>query len=1376
MSLTTQVLVDGVWTTRTMDLNTILESHREDGAPKSLIEDTMDLPPTAGILTKTIIPTPVVNWIIPARIRHKYKNDVVFVGETFVQIRELRGDGHLHDIVKKCDFGAKIQHARIFGIPRKPAMPGLDASIARDLPPAGYAYNDAIPDPQDVPIFDQPKLPPHILVLTLDSSTLVFLFAQEGTDGSVNFITSSRSLPRRVSELQYPGKQIAVDPKSRAMAVSAQENSFIIYSLVPMSQLKREVKSGGFSVANGFNPVREERQVDVEGIILRLDFLHPEPSDEARVILLLAVSKDHKTWLLTFEWDSLLPLRIAQKQQGRGYLLPDCDNLPLLLIPLTFLSAFVLVFPSKLRALTYTSVVTGTTDKNSVITIERSHFAHMNALQPPLWTSWSRPLRSKVHMDQKDDIYLCSDDGLVQLVSLDRGSDLVFDLSCPAATLHGNVSTAFASLDLGVNKCDMVVTGGDMSVGGLYLIRPKKNNTDCIEAVPNWSPILDFIVSDASTTGQVRDFKSGRSEEVIARRDRIFAGTGMGMNGSITEFRYGLEARVGAITQYRSGVDAIWTFPDLETGAVCLLCSIVTQTELLTLSVDLQSVEMKQSDDVPGLDLEARTLSSFTFERFVVQVTLRSINVCSLDDLSTRVNVVGLSSICKPEEIIIQTAFYPATSCLITSIQGACGAELRSSFLSTDERNIIFANTSRSISLQSDTTCLSVFDVKGTPCVVVGTEDCALRVFRCEAQNGLVLLHDLSFRTALSPNAEAVCDSVTLFPNVVDTESPITSSSRLVCGLRNGHISFFDVSLSSVPDYDFRVTFVGTVKVGEAPVSITPDTANPDFAFITCGSDLCRLGRGTQSQLASVESIWLTDHKEPSFQQKSTSALTRIDLNGSNPGSPLDGCFVCISGDQLIIADIDEMSKTIPRHVAVSGSPKRIMYSKYADIIVVAYTELKTEIKQSSPSSSGKAKRRLKRTLFSSLAFLNYESCVVQSGAVEANHSKSKESNRRAMLGKPGERIYELIDWICTDGEKVYHFIVVGTGIIPQKDYVTSREGGRVILLRAVKSNKREVEARQKYSINFTNPVYAIAGYAPSSLVIATGNEICIRRLNIKEKRFEQVAAHHLASPCVYMTVSEPFIYVSTASDSMNVFKYLNDGPLKFHSGDISRRAGQCNLPIPGSQMVLASDKENAVTGHYYSPNNGYSKSLDVVFEAELPVAVMKLRFGATRPPWWHYTRPPGILESAQHPAKDQIIFGVGIDGTLFQFTILAENGWRLLRFMQNLAARSPPVCPLNNPPTMHEHLEPLSYRPTFMHVDGDILAKLLAVGPEELHRLLDSAPVRTSRDMRELDFDSSRARRRRFNRLVADVLGEDLEDPVASALSYVEVLLQPVL
>ncbi|KAH0563280.1 hypothetical protein GP486_002151 [Trichoglossum hirsutum] len=297
MSFETRVLVNGAWVTRTVDLQTVLDLDRE-ASPRTRPQLPLPNgdPPNMGILTKTLVRSPVVLWIIPARIRHEDKNDVLFIGERFVQIRELHFDGHLRDIAIKTDFGSPIRHARVFGTHRKPTTRGLDAIIKKEPETGSETVNGTQPwtrNQRGKAGSDPPTVPPQILVLTLESADIVFLFAYHtvGPNSRVEFFTCQRSLPRGRSFLEKLGEIIAVDPKSRALAVAACEGTFTLYSLQSMEEVRNKVERNGELDARGFDPIKEERHFLVEGIILKMEFLYPAPDDEQHVILLLVISR-----------------------------------------------------------------------------------------------------------------------------------------------------------------------------------------------------------------------------------------------------------------------------------------------------------------------------------------------------------------------------------------------------------------------------------------------------------------------------------------------------------------------------------------------------------------------------------------------------------------------------------------------------------------------------------------------------------------------------------------------------------------------------------------------------------------------------------------------------------------------------------------------------------------------------------------------------------------------------------------------------------------------------------------------------------------------------------------------------------------------------
>lgn len=172
-------------------------------------------PPTLGLLTRTLVPSSLHRWIIPARIRHEKKNDVVFVRDGAIEIKEFIGDA-LQDVLVKDDFGATIRAARIMGHALQPvrdiAPIGLDEIIKEE------GLDDAAADLMDIDRHTNPTVPPQILVLTLQSGrkdTLLFLFGPYSPSDPMSFVSFQHPLSYQENELDRLGKNIAVDPRYR---------------------------------------------------------------------------------------------------------------------------------------------------------------------------------------------------------------------------------------------------------------------------------------------------------------------------------------------------------------------------------------------------------------------------------------------------------------------------------------------------------------------------------------------------------------------------------------------------------------------------------------------------------------------------------------------------------------------------------------------------------------------------------------------------------------------------------------------------------------------------------------------------------------------------------------------------------------------------------------------------------------------------------------------------------------------------------------------------------------------------------------------------------------------------------------------------------
>jgi hypothetical protein len=79
MAFETNALVNGAWTTQTLDVNTVLRHYdQQDREANERVE--IERTPVLGLLTQTVIRSALAHWILPARIRNSVLNDVAFIG------------------------------------------------------------------------------------------------------------------------------------------------------------------------------------------------------------------------------------------------------------------------------------------------------------------------------------------------------------------------------------------------------------------------------------------------------------------------------------------------------------------------------------------------------------------------------------------------------------------------------------------------------------------------------------------------------------------------------------------------------------------------------------------------------------------------------------------------------------------------------------------------------------------------------------------------------------------------------------------------------------------------------------------------------------------------------------------------------------------------------------------------------------------------------------------------------------------------------------------------------------------------------------------------------------------------------------------------
>lgn len=513
-----------------------------------------------------------------------------------------------------------------------------------------------------------------------------------------------------------------------------------------------------------------------------MEFLHPQENDDDHVILLLVVSRDRKTALLWYDWDSSksdLPNPHVTPVHHR---ISPAEQIPLLLIPLTMSAAFMLICETQI------AIYKGILTRSTAVRIDQ--LEHMEAPEEPgsskrlpLWTQWARPMRGKEYrLSNQDGVYLCREDGVVRYLRIDDKLGHKIDSSHRAGMLKVNIDTAFASIDLGVHHTDLLAAGGDLCNGGLWIFPPRKDPSQKV-MIPNWTPMIDYTTAPVSHSIQTTLGLPARTDPSPIDHSRIFACTGKGArHGAITEMRYGIEAvkigptmEVGDINE--GGILQIWALNDPTNGGTYLIVAHPTVTSLLFIASD--GTELVQVEESFGLDYDTRTIAAdITAEGFLIQVTEKSIIAASPNAHAPR-----FESRCDDERIVAASIkkIQSNESTVLTAVRDDQGCRLHLGYFTPDNTRTVFKQLGDSVLLPSEPSCISIQWIWGQLFAFVATTVGSIQVFRAALGSTFSPVHEYSFEGHF-----AVCESIAMI--TLRTDSAHLLEHALVCGLRNGAV------------------------------------------------------------------------------------------------------------------------------------------------------------------------------------------------------------------------------------------------------------------------------------------------------------------------------------------------------------------------------------------------------------------------------------------------------------------------------------------------------------------------------------------------------------------------------------------------------------
>jgi hypothetical protein len=1283
----------------------------------------------AGLLTRTIAQSPVIRWILHARIRRKQYNDVVFVGDHFIQVKQVRNHGNLELVATKNDFDARIRAARTFS----------NVTESDD--------DDFLVKTEDEDRRDE-RTPPQCIVLTTDMNDLLFIHLADAGNGDYRFVQQSCPMPTFNRTLFQPGEHLAIDPYSRALAVAANEREVVIYSAKAKERIQHEMRTAD----QNWCPISAQRPLQVDGVIQHIDFLYPPLDDngshnEDQVILLLIIVNERRIRAEWIEWNLTSDLHHAIHHGGQP--LDMSNSVPNLMIPLRN-AAFLLINGTTVTK--WNDILCGAATPVPMHTAADLDAAHPGASpRRPAWTNWCRPVRGSAAHNDTDYLYLIREDGQVYLFQIQQKE---LDTS-HAGDFDCHVGSAFASLG-SARDPDILAIAGDMSTGCIQSIgswfsplslaersRSATMDMELIETIPNWASVTDMVTSTLP----------GKAQRT---RDAVFVTSGRQPYGAITELRRGLEARLSAYFELEGlrSVTGVWALPFASVGHILLLLSSPAGTRLLSVSAD---ADMENIEEVDGteiaLDSEHTTLAAaITSDGKIIQITDRSICISP----GTSANFEDCARIeCRAGESIAAAAIDTSLSIALVarkSDSGGLACELTSYKLRSDEHYVsgdAQIQIIGSCALLSEPLALATAPRKDKAVVFVANADAQLEVFtvghtgEIEEMASRTLLH-----SAEGPN---LCDSIVVLQS--DAQVKLSEPMYIViCGLRHGGIYTVVVDSNSKDYLGAEVMR----DFSNSKVKLTQPSGDNCTAYAMSGTDTCLLtwdGKGISS--LQIQSIWTSDKLRPELPQGAVAACNHMPPEHLLSSPDLAGSLVMISGDEFLVTTLERTPTTVPRQITVSGTPNRLIYAEEQRCLVSAAMKYDTK---AFPSSMPHGKPEERRQIWPVIDFVSSRS--------------SAPSYTYEM--QPGERVYALLEWSYKQSEdKKYSFILVGGSYTRASGSVR----GRITFLQPSNKSWEVVNVKEGRSLNFDAPVYALALLDDLTFIACTGRNIVASRFSEGERKWEQICAPvQIASPGVYITTTGPVAYISSNADSMvkaTLIEQTTSGEqgsegqyhYKLQVQTMGPRAESLlsHLVLPPASEVAATqarqETQNVTSalmmtkyGQVVALKHDSSKRInagDLLFEAQLPRSLTRIRQCYIRPRW-KADPPDGVI-------IDNLL-GCAADGTLVGIALLSQDLLRRLSWLQRLCEWSGEISPHSWQMPAYSVTEGMYARderampagligggrredvvmrtskPRLQdgHVDGDVLARLLEGGNEKakdrLRRVMEEIAAREDR------------------------------------------------
>ncbi|KAF2967313.1 hypothetical protein GQX73_g6280 [Xylaria multiplex] len=1301
--LQTHVFENDGWVTRNVTAEELVGANSR---PRVEALATPKLP-TYGILTRTIIESPVIRWVLPVQLRSSNFNDVALVGlkiaflalfithhglvlfrDQYVQICELSTDAQLQPIAKKVDLGSKIRNCCVMGTHdylrsnREARRSNYYNSSSDDVNMMDSGPFTSSYTPRHIDLFQQ------VLVLVLCTGELVFLFMNLTADGDWEFVSSHSSILS--GRLVDPGFHMTISPDGGYLALACSESLFIVYQLESIEDLHKQHKEG-----LPINPIRSTQARAVKGVIHKIDFLHPSVANDSQLILLVITARLGVFRLAIYEWVSSESLQDVLDEEKTGIRLDGTAGIPLLIIPSTVGSQFLIITENSLAICS--DILSGSPVFDTFPLEQKDSTDWHHGSHAPMWTAWARPMREESYHADTDMIYLAREDGWVNLLEI---TEYGIDSGIYIGPLECNIDSGFASLS--TSHAELLVATGDYGHGAIWSVPPNQP-IRLIGSLPHWSTTVDVTLTKHANKPPKSEHKKHSKRRSLAETtpnhvvspDKIFACSGRGVSGAIVELRYGIQAKIGLDLLYSSRIKRCWVIPNftgIPEDGFCMLLALPENSALLHISHDLSEVSEK-AQSVVAFDLLSATLAVHVSKDITIQITtmyatIVSSTTCYQHLISDMVEdpLATVTDSAVTDEILALSVYSHSTFKIMV-------------FGLVDKKTRFVLNDV--FEVKGEVTALSVNTLSAGVCVLVGLsqkELSTLAIFPVNlSQSGVQAVTDTQqVPIELKLGEDGDIDSMAI--NAV-TSIVCVSEDKIVVGMRNGDVLTIHSTGGRQFGQEPTVTRKNHFGVSASHVFTGPifDTGPSSLVCNDAGLAIMKEPDGETNRgcFEEIFRVWLTDANEPHSPSPTINSVVGLHEIPPYGGST----WAMVAGAHICITELQPYPTPVPRYMPIGGTPLGILHSERLDALVTVV------VKSGIPSLH----------FFDPMTGIDLSHPVKKMS--DQDDGKHTDVEYITYLGNPDTKIASLLSWRYKNKGNVYEWFVILARLGDSQ--------GRLLVVSAEQeatTPESETPRRIRFWTRFHRKIKDGAPRSGTTddngLFLNIGKTLEYHV--IEDKKFRTAMKYNLPSPATSLEVIDGHLHVLTTHHSLIILDYTSDAALKsqqmvqIHTDEVTRN-GLHSIDVELSsgtkerhqRLHLVSDPMCSVYGLWPPGRNFSASSLQLMFQAHLAVSIRRFVHGYTRPRWTRHQPRYGHLPGC--PDRRNIL-GLAMDGSLTQFSILHEYVWQLLRYIQNLAMTSKEICliPREYDGADDFELDLNSISKTKRHIDGDVLQRCL--------------------------------------------------------------------